>query len=160
MIILASSNAIADDAFAVYFVRHADRDLSDPDKENPKLSRCGEKRAQRLATIFKDINLQAVYSTDFKRTQSTATPTAMSKNLSVESYDPYAPDELLAEIKSKKQDALIVGHNNTTNMLAGNLAGLDLEIIDENEYDRLYQVVVTEGAVKLQLLHQAFECNE
>ena len=157
---LTSVSVVADNAYSVYLVRHAEKNLSDPDTKNPTLTQCGEKRAHRLATILKDINLQAVYSTDFKRTQSTAKPTATSKNITVKLYDPYKLDDLHSEITSKKQDVLVVGHSQTTSLLAGKLAGLNLEVIDEDEYDRLYQVVVTDGAVKFQLLHQAFQCDK
>ncbi len=160
ILVLTSVNAIADNAYSIYLIRHAEKDLSDPDTKNPKLTQCGEERAHRLATIFKDINLQAVYSTDFKRTQRTAKPTAKSKKIAIESYSPYVLDDLLGELTAKKQDVLVVGHSQTTNVLAGKLAGVNLEIIDEYEYDRLYQVVVTEGAVNLQLLHQAFQCTK
>jgi broad specificity phosphatase PhoE len=160
ILILTGVNVAADSTYSVYLIRHAEKDLSDPDTKNPKLRQCGEKRALRLATIFKDINLQAVYSTDFKRTQSTAKPTAKSKNITVKSYDPYKLDDLHSELTSNKQDVLVVGHSQTTTLLAGKLAGLNLEILDEYEYDRLYQVVVYEGAVEFQLLHQAFQCEK
>ena len=88
ILILTGVNVAAADIYSVYLIRHAEKDLTDPDTKNPKLRPCGEERADRLAAIFKDVNLQAVYSTDFKRTQSTAKPTAKSKNITVKSYDP------------------------------------------------------------------------
>ena len=148
------------DAYSIYLIRHAEKDLSDPGNKNPDLRLCGEERADRLATIFRNINLRSVYSTDFKRTQSTAKPTAVSKGLTVKAYDPYKLDALFKKLTAEKQDVLVVGHNQTTNVLAGKLAGISLEVIDEDEYDRLYQVVVTDGAAKFQLLQQAFQCTK
>ena len=158
LLTLFCADVAAEDIYSVYLVRHAEKDLTDPDTKDPKLTSCGEERANRLSTIFKDVDLQAVYSTDFKRTQDTAKPTAVSKGLPISLYNPYELDNVINELVSEKKGVLVVGHSNTTNVLAGKLAGTDLEAIDEKEYDRLYHVVVTEDSAKLQLLHQAFKC--
>jgi broad specificity phosphatase PhoE len=148
----------ADEIYSVYLVRHAEKDVTDPDNHDPQLRSCGIDRAERLASIFQSVDLKAVYSTDYARTQSTARPTADSKDLAVQTYDPVELDVVFDRLVTKKQDALVVGHSNTTNVLAGKLAGIELEDIDEEEYDRLYQVVLFDGSAKLQLLHQAFQC--
>ena len=159
LLAISATTVTADETYAIYFVRHAEKELSNPAEKDPTLTRCGEERAARLAVMFEDIDLQAVYSTDFKRTQSTAMPTALSKNIPVTSYDPFQPDVVLGRLMDDKQNALVVGHSNTTSQLAGTMAGLELELIDETEFDRLYLVVATDGAVHLQLLHQAFRCS-
>ena len=148
----------ADETYSVYLVRHAEKDVTDPDNHDPQLRSCGIDRAERLASIFQSVDLKAVYSTDYARTQSTARPTADSKNLAVKTYDPVDLDVVFDRLITKKQDALVVGHSNTTNVLAGKLAGIELEDIDEEEYDRLYQVVLFDGSAELELLHQVFQC--
>jgi broad specificity phosphatase PhoE len=155
------SIASATDApYTVYLMRHAEKDIHHPDRKNPPLQKCGQKRAENLVTFFKYIDLKKVYSTDFRRTKSTATPTAKSKGLNVEIYDQNNLDIVLAEILSNKQDVLIVGHNQTTYVLAAKLAELESEVIDGAEYDRLYQVTMFTNASKYQLFQQSFKCNE
>ena len=109
--------------------------------------------------IFREIDLQAVYSTNYARTRNTAAPLAASKSLEVAIYDPANLDELLQQLHAAKQDALVVGHSNTTAALAGSLAGVALEDLGEGDYDRLYQVVVFNDQAKVQLLHQGFRCR-
>ena len=158
-ILLSFQCAAADELFSLYFVRHAEKDLSDGETHDPPLNECGVLRAERLVSLFRDIDLQAIYSTDFIRTRSTAGPTAESKKLPVRIYDPYELGQFVEELRARKQDTLVVGHSQTTSVLAGNMTGTELEEIDEAEYDRLYLVVVAENSAKLHLLNQAFECG-
>ena len=58
-----------------------------------------------------------------------------------------------------QQDALVIGHSNTTGVLAGLLAGVSEEAFDEDIYDRLYQVVISGKQARLNLLHQSFYCE-
>lgn len=150
----------ADEPYTVYLMRHAEKDIDHQDRKNPPLKKCGQKRAENLVTIFKHIDLKKVYSTDFRRTKSTATPTAKSKGLNVEIYDQYNLDIIFEEVLSDKQDVLIVGHNQTTNVLAAKLAGLESETVDGAEYDRLYQITLFANAAKYQLFQQSFKCDE
>ncbi|WP_435273671.1 phosphoglycerate mutase family protein [Psychrobium sp. nBUS_13] len=148
---------VANDAYTVYLVRHADIDISDKTNRNPSLTYCGQQRADQLATMLEHIQLSTVYSTDYKRTQATAKPVAQSKTLAITSYDPRALEVLTKEIRSRKSNALVVGHNSTTNAVAGNLAGIELPIVDHEEYDRLYQVTITSSGARLQILNQGFD---
>jgi broad specificity phosphatase PhoE len=156
---LACTSVFGDDTYSVYLIRHAEKDRSNPEDRNPKLNACGFERAQRLADIFQSIDLRDVYSSDYERTRDTASPTAVAKNLAVEIYDPANLNEILQRLRAIKQNALVVGHSNTTNVLAGLLAGVDLPSINDAEYDRLYQVVISNDDSTLQLLHQAFACS-
>ncbi len=145
--------------YSVYLVRHAEKDLFRGNSRNPPLTECGKARAKQLAVMLGDINLEAVYSSDFLRTVSTARPVAESKNIEVQLYDPRKLEEIYQILRARKQDALVVGHGNTTNVLAGMLTGLALEDIDESEYDRLYLAVINDDSAKLHLLHQGFACG-
>ena len=64
-----------------YLIRHAEKDRSDSANRNPDLNPEGKKRAEKWAEVLKDIELDAVYSTDYKRTIQTAMPVADSKEL-------------------------------------------------------------------------------
>jgi hypothetical protein len=58
-----------------YLIRHAEKDRSTKDKD-PELTDVGLKRAENWAKVFKNIPFDKVYSTDYRRTQQTAFPTA------------------------------------------------------------------------------------
>ena len=56
-------------------VRHAEKDISaTADKVDPELTDAGSSRAERLVKAIKKYKPGAVYSTNFKRTNSTAKP--------------------------------------------------------------------------------------
>jgi len=52
-----------------------------------------------------------------------------------------------------------VGHSDTTAVLAGLLVGEKLEEFDENIYDRLYQVVLSDRGGRIDILPQSFQCQ-
>ena len=99
---------------SVYFIRHAEKDRSNPDERNPHLTDQGIQRAEKWAHFFKDIPLDAVYSTNYHRAIETAYPTAQQKGLEVINYDPRKLDPSPFVNKHKGSTILIVGHSNTT----------------------------------------------
>ena len=147
------------EVFSIYLVRHAEKEPDAKDPGNPSLSFCGELRAQALARILSDIRLDNIYSTPFERTLSTAHPIAESKQLEIRIYDPSRLEEFSKLLLDMQQDALVVGHSNTTGVLAGLLAGVSEDAFDEDIYDRLYQVVISGKQSRLNLLHQSFHCE-
>src|SRR5213593_3091142 len=60
----------------VVIVRHAEKAVSDGG--DPDLSPAGRARAEELARILKDSGITAIFTSEFKRTQETAAPTATS----------------------------------------------------------------------------------
>lgn len=64
----------------VYFLRHAEVDMSDPDKP---LVAAGQARAEALATHLAAVPVTHVFATNYHRTVDTATPLASSKSLDV-----------------------------------------------------------------------------
>jgi hypothetical protein len=59
-----------------------------------------------------------------------------------------------------KQNALGVGHSNTTGVLAGLLVGEKIGAFDLDIYNRVYKVIIYKNSGQLHLLHTAFECND
>jgi len=145
--------------FTIYLVRHAEKEAEANEPEDPSLSSCGELRAQALAKILSDIRLEKIYSTPYERTLSTARPITESRQLEIEIYDPSRLGEFSQLLLDARQDALVVGHSNTTGVLAGLLAGVSEEAFDEDIYDRLYQVAISGKQARLNLLHQSFYCE-
>ncbi len=129
------------DLTTLIFVRHAEK--LDNGTRDPALSLEGEARATLLKEIlspeFDDIT--AIYSTSYKRTQSTAKPTAEYYNVDVEEYGLKDPKALISSILEKYagQTVLIVGHSNTTPMLVNVALGEETyPALDESVYNQIY----------------------
>ena len=86
------------------------------DAKDPPLSAVGQTHAAALATALHDAPLFAVYATPFKRTQSTAQPSAADHGLKVSTYAPdLAIRKFVAQLNAaaKPGAVLIVAHSNT-----------------------------------------------
>ena len=147
------------ETFTIYLVRHSEKDLTSNNYSDPPLTDCGQQRSKNLSDFLIDVDLDAVYSTDYNRTKNTALPTAVSKGLEVTDYNAQELEVFSKLIMDRRQDALVVGHSNTTGVLAGLLAGEDIGEFDLDIYDRIYQVVVYKNAGRLHLLHSFFDCD-
>ena len=145
-----------DEIFTIYLVRHAEKQS---DSNDPPLTECGIERSESFRTLFETVTLEAVYSTDYKRTQSTALPTATNQGLKIQPYEPDALEKIAEELIRKGQDALVVGHSNTTAVLAGLLVDEEMGAFDESIYNRVYQVVVSKDDRRLHVLHTSFDCS-
>lgn len=143
-----------EEATIYYFIRHAEKDRSDTTNKNPNLTEQGKQRAQDWATILKDVELDAVYSTNYNRTVQTATPTAQNQELEVEIYDPrilYSEDFKKA---TRGKSVLVVGHSNTTPAFVNTvLKEKKYENIDDRNNGNLYIITILEDTKEVQLLH-------
>jgi broad specificity phosphatase PhoE len=153
--------AIPDRIFTIFLVRHAEKvtDAKGEDRD-PPLNACGKSRAMALATQLRYVDLERVYSTSYLRTLDTAKPVAANHRLGIEAYDPASLGAFSTQLLEQGQNALVVGHSNTTAVLAGLLAGESGDEFDEDEYDRLYMVTVSGAQRQLNLLDQAFVCHQ
>lgn len=136
-----------------YLIRHAEKDRSDPKNRNPHLTVDGKERAEKWAKVFEKIALDTVISTPFNRTLETAQPTATIKNLKIGSYDPFKLDgkEFLKNYKGKK--VLVVGHSNTTPMLANKLLEREIyEIIPDDQNGYLFIITLGNNIAEHQIL--------
>ena len=137
------------DATVYYLIRHAEKDRSTKDKD-PELTEVGVKRAENWANVFKDIPFDKIYSTNYKRTQQTALPTATSKGLEVLSY---STENLFNEdfkTNTEKQTVLIVGHSNTTPAFVNAITGKqEHSQIDDSDNGKLFIVTIDDGVASL-----------
>jgi 2,3-bisphosphoglycerate-dependent phosphoglycerate mutase len=130
------------DVTSFIFVKHAEKELVGAD---PNLTTEGVARAENLAYILSENELDRVYSTDYNRTMQTATPTATDQGLSVTTYGGFdhelVIDDVLENLTGGK--VLIVGHSNTVpnflNALTGTESYMD---ISEEVFDNLFIVSV------------------
>lgn len=124
-----------------YLIRHAEKDRSDTTNRNPNLNKIGLKRAENWKNYFKDIDLDAVYSTNYNRTQQTATPTAKSKNLKILSYDPSNMFNDDFQKNTLGKTVLIVGHSNTTPAFANKILKSEIyKQMDDNDNASLFMI--------------------
>ncbi len=100
-------------------------------------------RAQALASTLKGKGVNAVYATEFKRTQQTAKPTAQAVGVDVIIINNADRPTLIERAKSAPMGSavLIVGHSNTVPDIVRELTGEAVDGISENEFDNLYEVV-------------------
>lgn len=145
--------------FTIYLVRHSEKELSSKNPKNPPLSQCGQQRAESLNSFLEEVHLDAIYSTDYIRTKSTAQPTAIKKKIETKIYNPQELTDFATLLIDRKEDALVVGHSNTTGVLAGLIIGQNIGAFEENIYNRIYQIVIYKNTGRLHLLHTAFVCN-
>ena len=85
-------------------------------------------------------------------------PTAETKDLEITLYNGQDIESFSHILLDTQQDALVVGHSNTTGVLAGLLVNEELGDLDLDIYDRIYQVVICGETRHLQLFHSSFEC--
>lgn len=146
--------------FTIYLVRHSEKDLTSDNQSDPPLTPCGEQRSESLSSFLSAVDLDVIYSTNYNRTKNTALPTATSKGLEIKEYDPEKLKDFSNCLLESKQDALVVGHSNTTGVLAGLLVSEELGEFDLAIYNRVYQVVIYNNSGRLHLLHTAFDCKD
>lgn len=127
----------------VILVRHAEKNI-EPNNADPDLSPAGQARAQELARMFSNAGVNAIYATEYKRTQETVKPLADRLGLPVTLVAAKATPELLKQILTnhRGQTIFVSGHNNTVPELATALGGEKLPVIPESEYDNMFIVTV------------------
>ena len=122
---------------------------------NPVLSADGEIRANELTRIMTEVDLDAIYSTNFNRTMQTTQATASAKGLTVSEYDPFNPVMLIDNVLEEFPEGivLVVGHSNTTAALLNAMTGSNnFADIPEDQFDNLYIVHVSERG-KSKVIH-------
>ena len=130
-------------------VRHAEKV---DDSRDPELSGTGRARAEVLAALLKDMQIDTIYSSDYIRTRETARPLAEARGLSIKLYDPRDLEALAIKLRAAEGRILVVGHSNTTPDLIGLIDGEPGTDIEDDEYDRLYIVVTGTGGPVTSLL--------
>jgi broad specificity phosphatase PhoE len=118
-------------------VRHAEK--AGDGSNDPSLSTAGEERAEALAGTLGSSPLRAVYATAYRRTQSTAAPSARSHSLPVTTYDARMPaGDFAGKLRHEHAEGtvLVVGHSNTAASIAAALCECTVRPTGDEEYDR------------------------
>lgn len=137
---LAQENVIT----TFILVRHAEKDLMQSTND-PDLSAEGKNRAARLAELLKKTDIQAIYSTPYKRTQQTVESIASQKGLQVGTYQANKMEEIDNMIKQHAGGTVLLsGHSNTVPLLANYLVGEEkYKQFDDGEYGNIIIVSIT-----------------
>ncbi|MCB0373970.1 MAG: histidine phosphatase family protein [Muricauda sp.] len=129
-----------------YFIRHAEKDRTDPENPDPELNQDGLDRAIRWAEVFDPIHLDAIYSTNYERTSMTAAPTSVKKDIDVKYYDPNSLDIEEFKLVNEGKNVLVVGHSNTTPVLVNKMIGMEkYEFMDDSDNSSLFIVRIIDG---------------
>ncbi|MBT8297169.1 MAG: histidine phosphatase family protein [Maribacter sp.] len=149
---------IEDTVTTYYFIRHAEKDRTDPENVDPELTQEGLGRAMHWAEIMNDVAIDAIYTTDYERTQMTAAPIAVKKNLTVQIYDPSTIDIAQFKAENLNKKVFVVGHSNSTPDFVNKMIGEEkYGHIDDHENGSLFIVEIVNGITTDMRLN--FNCN-
>ena len=141
-----------------YLIRHAEKDRTDPQNPDPELNQKGLGRAMHWAEILSEVQIDAIYSTDYMRTSMTAAPTSVKQDVDVIYYDAGTIDIEQFKADNLNKNVLVVGHSNTTPEFANLLIGEDkYYALDDADNGSLFIVQITNGIASSQKL--TFNCN-
>jgi len=140
-------------ATIIYIVRHAEKQQIDGERD-PELTEAGHARAAALRERLAAVKLDAIFSSDYRRTLQTVAPLVDTTGLDITLYDPAAAAADFAESlrASSATQLLVAGHSNTIPALITAL-GATIEPIDEGRYGDLFVVTLQGDAVDLQVEH-------
>ena len=133
----------------VFVVRHAE--VETPADADPDLSVDGRERAARLAKMLSQARpvrgIDAIFASEYKRTQQTATPLSETAALPVNVVASAAWSELPRRIlrEHRGEYVLVVGASNTVPDLVEALSGEKVTLRDD-EYDTMFVVFVPQIA--------------
>jgi phosphohistidine phosphatase SixA len=154
----------------VIVVRHAEKSTADPADRDPVLAPAGQARAEALVSAVRGAGVDAVITTQFKRTRMTGQVLADSLKLTPEvvAAGPNHIQEVTAAIrKHAGHTVLVVGHSNTVPAIIAALGGPRLPDLCDSQYSDMF-VLVLDGSQQPPLIRSTYgapspapgpECN-
>jgi len=129
----------------VLLVRHAEK-AAEP-AADPPLTEGGKARAEALVAVTRGAGVNAIVTTQYDRTRSTAAPSAAALNITphVLNAGPLAQHAKAVAEQVKKHaggTVLVVGHSNTIPAIIGALGATQPRDLCDSEYDALFVVVL------------------
>ena len=135
----------------LFVVRHAEKQAG----KDPSLSDKGKQRAADLAHFLENVPVDAIYSSNYKRTQETAMPTANQKDIRITNYDPGQLSQVAADLLATQagKTVLLLGHSNTNPDLINIITQTkDYSHLTEKQYDDIFMLRVHQLG-KAEVLH-------
>lgn len=131
----------------IIFVRHAEQ--TSHVEADPSLSDAGKRRVAELTRQLADADvvagIDAIWTTDLKRSIETAQPLADQLDLPINLYPASDTETVLETIlkNHKGKIVLVVGHSNTLPVMIANLgASKKVPPIALNEFDNIYIISI------------------
>lgn len=146
--------------YVIYLIRHSEKVIDVNNLKDPPLTECGKLRSESLVKFFSSTDVDRIYSSDYVRTRETARPLAEARELDTEIYDANKLKEFADLLLARKEDAVVIGHSNTTPLLGRHLTGDELFGIPDSDYSRIYQIIITSEGAVLNIFHSVFSCEE
>jgi phosphohistidine phosphatase SixA len=135
----------------VIFTRHAEKAAA-PAKD-PSLSDAGHRRAALLASMLADSGVNAIYVTEFQRTQQTAEPLAARVHITPIVIAANDTEALVKAIRARQSGVVVViGHSNKLPEIIAALGGPKVKI-PESDYDNLFALTLGGSQTSLLRLH-------
>ncbi len=131
----------------IFVVRHAEKADADPTDQDPALAPEGEVRAQELVKYMKGKKIDAIFSTPYKRTQSTVQPLAEQNGLTVQTYNPKDNAALKAQVMQNYtgKTVVIAGHSNTILPIVEAFgATKPFDAVADSKYDHIFKITISE----------------
>jgi phosphohistidine phosphatase SixA len=134
----------------VVVVRHAEA-AAEP-QDDPALSAAGAQRAQALATHLENAKLSAIVTTQLRRTQETAAPTALKFGIQPQVVAARRGEseahiaEVVALVRQLTGGVLVVGHSNTVPAIVGALSGTTVVPLCHGSHSHLFMVSLSAAA--------------
>jgi len=145
--------------FTIYLIRHSEKVIDVNNLKDPPLTELGKLRSESLVDFFASTAIDRIYSSNYLRTRETARPLSEARELNTEIYNANKLKEFTDLLLARKEDAVVIGHSNTTPLVARQLTGMELFGIPDNDYSRIYQVIVKHDGTILNIFHSTFECK-
>lgn len=149
LLALASLPVLAGESTTVIVVRHAEKqpgDLADPD-----LTAAGHQRARALLQALNGATVDAIFATQYRRTQATVAP--LAEHFGLETTIAHAEsgeiEQHAADLADRihnhhaGQMVVVAGHSNTVPEIIRQLGRFEVRPIGEDEYDHLFILTIS-----------------
>jgi len=133
-------NIVSAQTTTVWVVRHAEKDKSNPQDNNPSLSDEGRIRAGDLATYLKKVKFDVAFATPTKRTHQTLDSLVIPKVVDYKDIK-----SLVDSIKTNYvgKNVIIAGHSNTVLEIIEAFGGKKpKEELTDDDYDYIFELSV------------------
>jgi phosphohistidine phosphatase SixA len=129
----------------IYLVRHAEKQSGGSD---PQLSLQGQRRALDLAMHLRDASIQAIFVSEYQRTQKTAQPLADLLKIKPTVIPGKDLSQLITLLQADTSNGavLVVGHSNTVPEIVQALGVPVTLTLAEDEYDLLVNIALPKSA--------------
>ncbi len=141
VILLLQYNANAKEQH-IYLSRHAEKMI---DQKDPDLTDRGKSRALWLSFYLNSQSIEMIYTTNYRRTKQTVHPLASILKIQPTLYDPGKQEKFAVQVLADGRNSFISGHSNTIPELVKLLGGNHGLPITDQQYDRLYLLIVDES---------------